>query len=365
MIGRPAGSGASTLPVARTLTTYRAGILLLAAALLPGALQGQTATLSGYALGMESHAGTSTLTAGGRNFLRRIRIMPGLGWTHLSVDAAGDFVVRNGGGFAFTGEAERSTFRGDWLDLDGTLWNGSGSVGTYRLDRLHATVDAGRVEVTVGRQPISWGTTLVLSVADPFSPFDPSDPFREYRTGVDAVRVRVFPGPFTEIEAVVRPVTTPSGSVLHTALLRGQTSLAGWALGGWAGILHDEAAAAAFLSGSWGATAVRGEASLRPHPRGGTAVRTALGVDRRFSPGGRDLYVILEYMHDGFGVGNVSNLLELVYSKPFNRNEMQTMGSNVSVAQASLQLHPLVGVDALVLTNLNDGSALVGPGLTW
>lgn len=217
-------------------------------------------------------------------------------------------------------------------------------------------LDGGPVSVTVGRQAISWATALFLTPADPFAPFDPSDPFRAYRGGVDAVRIRAFTGSFSEVEAVVRAAETPEGTTV-TALGRGQLSRGGWALGGWAGLLHDEGAAALFATGSAGATAVRGETAVREDPAGGALLRTTLGADRRFTAGGRDLFAVLEVQYDGYGAATASDPLAVVSSPAYQRGEMQTLGRWTGATQVSL--------DGLVLLSLHDGSALWAPGVSW
>ena len=112
----------------------------------------------------------------------------------------------------------------------------------------------------MGRQVISWASTLILTPADPFTPFDPADPFREYRAGVDAVRFQAYPGPFSEIDIVVRPVSTIDGDRITstidgdriTALARAKTNWGGWDLGVWGGVLFDEPAGALSLVGAVG-----------------------------------------------------------------------------------------------------------------
>ncbi|GIS81009.1 MAG: hypothetical protein CM1200mP14_25750 [Gammaproteobacteria bacterium] len=84
------------------------------------------------------------------------------------------------------------------------------------------------IRITIGRQAVSWATTLILTPADPFAPFNPSDPFRNIGEEIYALRVRLFTGPFSEIEAVVRPTETAFGTTV-TALGRVQTSRGGWA----------------------------------------------------------------------------------------------------------------------------------------
>lgn len=344
-----------------------------AIAAVPFPTAAQHVDVTGYALGVAVSSGSSTLAPSGTTLFGRTRVMPRLTDGPVSVDVAYEHVLQRtpaGGGFSVTSAGGAGTAGGDWLGLDWPVRTTSRTRWRQRFDRLSVAVDAGPVSVTVGRQAISWATTLFLTPADPFAPFDPSDPFREYRGGVDAVRVRAFPGPFSEVEAVVRGADTPAGRTL-TALARAQTSRGGWALGAWGGVLHDEAAGALYATGAVGATALRTEAEVRkavPSPgrssRGATA-RAAVGADRRFSVSDRDVFVVLEVQYDGFGARTASELLGTAASAPYARGEMQVLGRWSAATQASWQIHPLVSVEALALANLEDGSVLLAPGVTW
>jgi len=338
----------------------------LATALACDTAAGQRIEVTGYALGMVVQSGSSALVRGGTALLGRARVMPKLTAGPITVDVAYEHVLQRtpqGGSFAVTSPGG-SASSSDWLGLDWSVMSGSRASWRQRFDRLSLSMDAGPVSVTVGRQAISWATTLFLTPADPFAPFEPSDPFRAYRGGVDAVRVRGFAGPFTEVEAVMRGADTPDGKTL-TALTRVQTSRGGWAFGGWGGVLHDQAAGALFATGAVGATALRAESEIRRGLSGGGAVRGTLGLDRRFSVSGRDLFVVVEAQYDGFGAADASQLLSTLASAPYARGEMQVLGRWSSAAQASFQVHPLVSVDGMALVNLEDGSLLLAPGLTW
>jgi hypothetical protein len=328
---------------------------------------GQTLDVPGYALGVSTWADAGPLGPGGTTLLGRFRVMPTLTSGPWTLDAAYEHILSRtpeGGGMSITTPGGAAASGSDWLGVDWTVRSTDRTAWRHRFDRLSLALDAGPVSVTVGRQAISWATALFLTPADPFAPFDPSDPFRAYRGGVDAVRVRAFPGPFSEVEGVMRAAETAEGNTL-TALARGQLSRGGWALGGWAGLLHDEGAAALFATGAVGATAVRGEMAFRKDPGGGPLVRSTLGADRRYSAGGRDLFVIVEIQYDGYGAATPSELLTVAASPAYLRGEMQTLGRWTGAAQVSFQLHPLVSVDGLVLLDVEDGSALLAPGASW
>ena len=248
----------------------------------------------------------------------------------------------------------------DWLRLQGTIWETKNIHWRHRLDRLSVRYSSETVDAVVGRQPISWATTLFLTPADPFVPFDPSDPFREYRAGVDAARLRVFTGAFTEFDGVIRMAETSLGESV-TALGRARTSLGSWELAGWGGVLHEEVAFSGAATLSVVGGVLRGEAVVR---RSGdeTVLRATVGADRSFDVGGRNVYVITEYQRDGFGAASSEELFSVLLSDPAQRGEMQVFGRDEIVVQGSIELHPLFSADALVLWNLNDPSALLAPG---
>jgi hypothetical protein len=337
------------------------------ALLLPGAAVGQSFGLKGYALGVGTYSAESAFSGGGSTQLARFRLMPELPTGDLTLDVAYEHVLVRSpadGGFSVTAPGGTQAGSTDWLPLDNTIRTTSRSTWRSRFDRLSVGFEAGPLTVTVGRQAISWATTLFLTPADPFAPFDPSDPFREYRGGVDAVRVQAFTGAFSEIDVVVRGADTSDGGTV-SALARYQTSLGVWALGWWGGVVHEELSAAVFTTGAVGSTALRAEMVVRERPGDDAAFRGSFGADRQFLVDGKDGLILMEIQYDGFGVTESSDLLDVITSKPFLRGEMQTLGRWTGAAQASLQIHPLVGVDALAITNLTDGSTLLGPGLSW
>lgn len=252
---------------------------------------------------------------------------------------------------------------GDWLPLQGTLAESGHVDWRHRLDRLYARWEGPALEITAGRQPISWATALFLTPSDPFAPFDPSDPFREYRRGVDAARVRWFTGPFSHVEVAARVSEFGPENTL-TVLGRGRTALGKWDLSGWAGLLHDDPAAAAGITLTVLGAAFRGEAVVRD-TEGETIIRATVGVDRSYSLGSRMLYLAAEFQHDGFGAANAAELPAVLQSAAAARGELQVYGRHELVLRGEYDIHPLVRTDFLTIWNLCDGSFLLGPGVSY
>jgi len=340
---------------------------LVLAAGTPHAARAQGLDPRGYYLNVLSYEGSSPYGPAGALDLHRLRLMldPRLG--PATLDVAYEHTLR----WSQRTDASPALLPGgvagapqDWLKLDWTLASGSHAVWRHRLDRLSVAVPLGSAaELTVGRQAISWATTLLFTPTDPFAPFDPSDPFREYRAGVDAARLQYFAGPFTTLDLVVRPEDTSPGHRV-TALLRGGTRLSSWDVSAWAGALHDEPAVALGADRGLGGWAVRVDATLRRKVGGGTVVRAAAGADRRFALLGRDLHLVGEVQHDGFGATAPSGYPGVLASEAYRRGELQALGRDEALAEAAWQLHPLVGAELLVIINLEDASTLLAPALT-
>ena len=346
------------------------GATLLLGLIASGAAAQQSG-VSGYYLNLWTRVGSSSLGGpSNSSAFQRMRLM----WDGEAGPAAVDVAYEHAltfrepgtlGAQLFTAAAG-SASGGDWLSLDGDIDAGEGVVWRHRIDRLSLRFDLGdNADLVVGRQPISWATTLVLTPADPFSPFDPADPFREYRIGVDAARLRYYAGAFTQFEFVARPARVgANGDRTLTLLARGTSNYRGWDFGAWAGNVHDTFGAAAFLSGALGMWAARAEAVVR-RVDDRTALRGSVGVDRTFAVGGRQLYVVIEYQHDGLGAASPEELLSVAASRAFAQGEMQALGRDVGALQLSYPLHPLLSASNLVLGSLRDGSFLLGPGLGY
>jgi hypothetical protein len=350
-----------------TSTSRRAaarGIAALALALAGSPLHAQR--LGGYALNVFLGAADGPFSTAGVQDFQRLRLMlkPARGVVSLDLAYEQTLTLATTSDLQVLGTAlGQPAGGGDWLPLQGTIATADHATWRHRVDRLAATIAPPIGELVVGRQPVSWATTLFLTPADPFAPFDPADPFREYRAGVDAARVRVFPGAMTELEAVVRPATFDSVTTM-TALARGRIAVGRIELAGWGGVLHDRAAGALAVTVTVAGAVLRSEAALR-REHDTTVVRVAVGADRSFEIAGRTLYVLAEYQRDGFGAAGASGLPAVLASAPYRRGELQVLGRDEVMTQTTYQVHPLVRIEALALWNAGDGSALIAPALGY
>ena len=339
------------------------GLVLLLVAGQP--VEAQPGPITAYVQTVPLWSDTTVLTDSDLKSFNRLRLTIDQPVGPVSIGAAYEHVVTSRRGSLVPGIGIGAVpSGGEALDLQWTIADDDHVLWQHRFDRLQVGWSpAAGMEFTGGRQAVSWGTTLFLTPADPFVPFSPADPFREFRAGVDAARLRIYPGPLSEIDVVVRPTDTAVGQEL-TALGRGLTTWRSWELSGWGGTLYGDAAGAFGAAGSLGPWAVRGEAVVREQ-EDGAAFRGTVGVDRLVQVDERDLYVIVEYQHDGLGAASVDEYPAVRRSKPFSRGELQVLGRDETVVQASYQVHPLWSLDSVWIWNLNDRSALISPSFAY
>ncbi|MCY3756281.1 MAG: hypothetical protein OXG96_01010 [Acidobacteria bacterium] len=340
-------------------------LLALGAAGDPGPAAAQTPLIRGYYHNLPLWSRATPSRGGFFGDFSRLRLMSEPRWGPLSLEIAYEHTIGlnrqpTSRALAIAGVPETTP----WLDLQWNLWEKDQVSWEHRFDRLNLSwAPTGSLDLTLGRQTVSWATTLFLTPADPFSPFNPADPFRAFRGGVDAARLQFHPGPLSQVEVVVRPTRSADGREI-TALGRGLTTWKNWEISGWGGALFDEPAAAGAVSGSLGPVALRGEASLR-RTRGETVLRGTLGIDRRLTVSNRDLTLVAEYQHDGLGAADAGETTSVLESEPFSRGELQVLGRDQAAAQVQYQLHPLWSLSLLWLRNLNDHSSLLAPSLSY
>lgn len=341
---------------------------LLAAAAPPAGAQSRW--LTGYVLTVPLVSGPTPFSDANASNFNRFRLS--------TEQAAGPFVFEAAYEHAVTFRQNATSLSlglggltaiqsgGEWFDLQGTITppDEEHALWRHRFDRLNvAWSPTGALELSVGRQAISWGTTQVFSPADPFPAFSPTDPFQVFRAGVDAARLRIYPGALSEIDIVVRPSRTDVGEEV-TALARGLTTWRNWGLSAWGGTLYGDLAGAFGASGGIGPWALYVEAVVRDH-HGTLAGRGAIGTFRLFRIAERDLTIAAEYQRDGRGAAGPDDLLTVLASREFRRGEFQVFGRDEAALTAAYRVHPLWTVTSTAIWNLNDGSALIFPGFSW
>lgn len=230
-----------------------------------------------------------------------------------------------------------------------------------RVERLWGRFRLGPLDLDLGRQAVGFGASRFVGVLDVVTPFAPGALDATYRPGVDAVRLRAYPGARSEIEAIAawaEPVTT------GVLLVRGRLSF-GRADLEWVG---GRFRARNFGGLGWevdtGPFLLWGEAGLfqrhEPHRAGWqrAAFTGVVGGDAMLPA--RMLAGLGLYYSD-FGARRPAELLVVSRDRPFLEGWMFLRSAGYALITFGREWTPLTRSDLIGLINLADGSTLWQP----
>ncbi len=236
------------------------------------------------------------------------------------------------------------------VDTESELVETADATLTHDLDRAVLRLYLGEVDLSLGRQAVTWGTSNVFGVADVWTQFSPFDVDTSQKRGVDAARAVMAVGQSAELDAVVVDRGSQedlSGGLRGTLYLPfGDAYVAGAKL--W-----EELAVMGGLSTEVDAFKLRSEALWAWDTDDDEAQRprVTLGVDWFYSG---DLLLGLEGHYNGPGTD-----LEAL-----ERGELYLIDRWYAGGYSSYKLHDLVTATLSPLVNLTDPSALLGWGLS-
>jgi hypothetical protein len=261
----------------------------------------------------------------------------------------------------------RSTNSQTFLPLNHEFATDGDVTMSGRFDRLNARIHTSSIDLRVGRQAITWGVNTLYPSLDVFSPYVPTQIDRDYKAGVDAVRLTVSPGSHVEVEVVGAQLE--DGDIEPTAAgAMVRVSAGAIDVGFMGGSFYDDKRAGAFASVSVAGTGLRGEVS-RTTP--GDAIdrlrrpsfwRAGIGIDRQLTS---TLMLSAEVAYDGFGERRAADYPPVLSSARFQRGELPGPGRLATGGTLSWKFHPLGTLSTLALVNLDDGSAAIMPIVYW
>jgi hypothetical protein len=236
------------------------------------------------------------------------------------------------------------------------------------FDRLNIRFDHSRFQIVLGRQALTWGVSYFWPALDLFAPFTPEQIDREYKAGIDAVRVIIPLGSLSEVEflgAVLGPSFHDDAS--FGALLRWNVGSAD--IGFMAGSFHQDTVVGGFVTANVLGTGVRGEIAwtdsgdptdvLRERRR---FWRGSVGVDRQLTP---SLNLVSELAWNGYGTSETRLYPLWLISDRVLRGEVNGLARLYAGLTLTWLAHPLFTVSGTSLINWDDGSVMLVPNLLW
>ena len=310
----------------------------------------------------------------------RLRLESAFFWADLRLDAAVDLSARAVTGDPDAGDVSLFSVgstapRPRLWDLDPSSQDGASLAAD--LDRAAVSFPLGRVDLTLGRQAISWGSAWFWKPTDRFSPFSPMDVDPDVKRGVDAARAEVYLGQTTSLDLITsfehhdegdRALWVHGGARFRTTLGRYDLALslarfqfqddADWMIG------------AEYTGEIWD-LGFRGEVALNIQEEArSTDLEAVVGLDYTLTwLGQRKLTLAAEGFYNGYGVADANDYLPFLMdpkkSARLWRGEAFHVGRYYAGLSASQELNPLWTLTLSSIANLGDPSALFTAGLRW
>ena len=228
----------------------------------------------------------------------------------------------------------------------------------HDVDRLALSLYTDAVDLTIGRQAITWGTAAIFPVADLWARFSPFEQETDEKPGVDAVRALFYPLDGLEMDAVV----AHRGSAEDlSAGIRGAYSLDRLDLWAGGGKFWREAIAMAGATLLLDQARIRLEAALPWNLDDGELQdpRATLGADWLSGT----LSITGEYHFNGIGRPDPTGYDEVAVDRRFLRGETYYLGRHYlgGLVSWSPDVENRLTLALNGLANLEDGSTAFSP----
>jgi len=285
----------------------------------------------------------------------------------LKLEAHGALLFSSpAGASAATSVATGSTRR--FLDLEHRLTQRQDLLVAVELDRLNLRWDRPSFRLVAGRQTMTWGVNFFWPVLDLFAPFPPQRIDREYKPGIDALRLTVPVGDLSEIDIAAAGQGKDFPEDFSLAGL-GRFHVGSADIGGMAGRFHRDTVLGVFVTADLAGTGVRGEVAFTDSGDAADAEigrerfwRATAGLDRQLST---SVTLTAEVSYNGFGAAQAEDYPRIVVSDRVRRGEVTSLGRYYAGASLAWRVHPLVGASVVLLYNADDGSVLLQPHGSW
>jgi hypothetical protein len=246
------------------------------------------------------------------------------------------------------------------------------------LDRAFITYSSDAADISLGRQPIAFGSARVINPTDILAPFTYTSLDTEERIGVDAIRVRVPLGALSQVDAGIvcgkDCESKESAAFLQSKWYVRETDIAPIVLAFKENLLLGIDITRSLMdAGSWIEAAYVYDGILGSEPARQNYWRVSTGVDYTFTA---DLSGYIEYHGNGAGVSRpseYSGLLGTPFSSgtgsgrptAYEEGGVYLLGRHYLSPGLTWQFSPLLLVSANGLYNMEDESALLSPGLQY
>lgn len=277
--------------------------------------------------------------------------------------------------------AKLATYDDGYLDLTWKISSDNSNVLYQNMDRLFASFTFQKLEVTIGRQRINWGTNLVWNPNDIFNAFNYFDFNYIERPGSDALRLQYYTGDFSSIEFAAklsyRNILTDSStieeklSITSAALYR--FNAGGYDFQVFGGYMLTDITAGLGWSGNIGGAGFTGEVSwFRDADNfADTSGQVIASISGNYIFKNQ-IMINLSAIYNSEGatgpayesMGGITGSLNTLFSSSLNVKNLTPSRLDI-FAQVSYPATPLINVSLSGMLNPYDMSAYIGPSVNF
>jgi len=260
-------------------------------------------------------------------------------------------------------------YRDSLFEMDDKTWNEASARYYLNLDRANVKVPFSFGDLTGGRQAITFGETYFWNPLDIFNPFDARSFDRDYKQGVDVIRMDVPLGDFAGMNVVAGSYGRESYYKENVFLFRCYGDLLGWDTSLQWGQLYGGNQFGYGFTGEAGAYEFRGEAAWfksKIEDRVPTApgIRMlddsftgVLGMGRKVA---EKVTVEAEYLYNGSGIPEHMNAGAVRVSS----GDSLQISRQLAGVSVSWEAMPLLTARFGTIYSFSDGSRAFQPGIT-
>lgn len=247
------------------------------------------------------------------------------------------------------------------IDLSWTAFDDDLTV-RGRVDRLSLKWSTNGFDLTVGRQPITFGHASVFTPLDLVNPFNPAVIDQEYKPGVDAVRADLYAGVASQLTLAGAYAGDWSRDGLVLALY-GQSTIGVTDVGLFAASVQGDTVFGTTVVTSVGAVGVTSDVTLTlPADEADPFVRGTLGAF--FRPTNTTTITVEGYVQT-LGATSPDELLRTTADPRFVRGELWLMGALYGAAAVSQEITPTINANVALIANPLDPSGFIAPSIGW
>lgn len=238
------------------------------------------------------------------------------------------------------------------LDLEGTHYTGDKTAIVSELDRLSLTLNMKDINLTIGRQAVSWGEAYYYNIGDLFGAFPITETNRIYKTGIDALAATMSLGSFSDLSLVFVPTDEEEDNVAARLLFPVGSGSLTLMMGS---ILESNEGGAGYTIDVKG-TKLYGTWLFTDPEDGDRYSELVLGTERQTGP---YTHIVGELFYNGWGSDDPDEYINLLLTDRYLNGQALALGSWNGAVQVSRQMSALLTITPAVFTNLSDGSALL------